>query len=113
MNARKEVTLGQTAYYSAKTLSPGQELSGVYTGSAVSGKYNTITHYLSNGDDRVGINGTGKLNKLLSMVSEGANITIKYLGEGTISKGASAGKPFHDWKVFVNASAETPDEDIL
>lgn len=99
----KEVSLSAT-YLKPAEMEAGQTIQGVYE-EAREGNFDNITYMIRTEDGLVGINATGKLEKLMDNVAVGSTVRIEYLGTTKIEKGKWAGKPAHDFKVSV-AEAE-------
>lgn len=112
--AKKEITLGGgdgsiASFLGPADLAKGQELTGVYLGSAVMGPYSTLTHKIETKDGIIGLNGSGQLNKKIAQVVPGSEVTIVYNGTAEMKKGQFAGTKAHQFSVF----ADVPEVDDM
>jgi hypothetical protein len=104
---RTEVRLGdgaQTTFVRPSKLAGGEKFEGVYVGTTPNKFDESKPDYnlKTMSGDKIVINHTGKLAKLLEQVKEGDTVEIEYLGMQEI-KGNSKfkGKKAHDFKVVI------------
>ncbi len=109
---KTKITLGGEGgitYFRPKDLEIDQMITGTYLGT-VTDSFSNTGHKLRLTDGSTGvINGAGKLNALLELVSVGSAIEVVYKGKSTIESGKWKGKAAHDFDVFVDDAAVSAD----
>lgn len=91
----------------SRLLAKGSEILGVYEGSFVTNREASdkglekpaYIHKVRTTEGIVGVSGSGKLNKNILQVKEGAQVKLVYLGKEKINSGPYAGKGAHDFVV--------------
>lgn len=111
--AFQQVTLGEkqfedkpVVYVKYKEVEPNTIIAdGLYTGSYTGGQFNSTTHYVDCGANKVGLSSAGKLDKLIeraNLIAGKSRVRITYLGKQPMASGDRAGQLAHDFALEVD-----------